>query len=342
MVWGIILGGSALYLLLFAILFLRLKGELMAGLQQTSQGLESKVANLDFRVEHRLADLSQKVQNKLEDNLKQGFQHLDKVQEHLKQTELQLQDLNRVGQSIHDLNSLLKLPHLRGGFGEATLERILSDLLPAGLFELQYRISPGSAERVDAVVRFPQHVLPIDSKFPREQILPLFEAGDPAALEKARKDLSDIMKGLARQIREKYIHPEHGTTEMALLFIPSETIYFEVLRNVKLCEELGRLKVFAVSPNTLAVTLQAVAASRRYYEMAKGVEKTIAEVQRARQHFDHFEVRFDEVGVALGRAQQAHHIASTHLSRYTGAITRLSGMAPEPIEGETSPERPPA
>src|SRR5262249_16957671 len=144
--------------------------------------------------------------------------------------------------------------------------------------------------------------LPIDSKFPREQVLPLFETQDPAKLEAARRDLMEVIKGLARQIKEKYIHPEHGTTEMALLFVPSETLYFEILRNVRLCEELARNKVFAVSPNTLAVTLHAVSTSRAYYEMAKGVEKTILEVKKARQHFDNFERRFDEVGGALGKA----------------------------------------
>lgn len=285
-------------------------------------------------LEGRVRELSGGVQAKLDQNLRDGYQQFTKVQESLQQTEKQLMNLNTVGQSINDLNNLLKLPHLRGNFGEALLERLLSDLLPQDGYELQYRIVPTSTERVDAVVKYPKTVLPIDSKFPREQVLPLFETNEPARLEAARRDLAEVMRGLARGIRDKYIHPEHGTTDMALLFVPSETLYFEVLRNPRLCEELGRCKVFAVSPNTLAVTLHAISISRSYYEMAKGVEKTIAEVKKAQQHFENFERRFQEVGACLTKAQTAFGTATTHLTRYESAVSRLTGsdaVSSEPI-----------
>jgi len=296
--------------------------------EKTERSLENRVVGMDNKLDLRLKELASGVQSKLEENLKEGFRHFEKVQQHLKLAETQLQNLNTVGQSINDLNNLLKLPHLRGSFGEATLERMLSDLLPAGAFELQYRVTPASTERVDAVIKYPNCVLPIDSKFPREQILPLFDSHEPERLEAARKDLGDVIKIVARQIKEKYIRPEHGTTEMALLFIPSETLYFEVLRNVKLCEDLGRLKVFPVSPNTLAVTLHAFTAARNYYDMAKGVEKLIEEIRKAQLHFDNFERKFAELGASLNRAQTAFNTATTHLSRYESAVTRLTGKEP--------------
>lgn len=299
---------------------LHLRTELQEGLQNTRKDLQTGIG-----------DLTKNVGSRLEQNLKEGFLHFEKIQGHLKQAELQLLNLNTVGQSINDLNNLLKLPHLRGGFGEAMLESLLSDLLPVGAYEVQYRVVPGSTERVDAVVKYPNSVLPIDSKFPREQVLPLFETNDPEKLEIARKNLTDVIKSLAKQIKEKYVHPEHGTTEMALLFVPSETLYFEILRNVKLCEELGRLKVFAVSPNTLAVTLHSISISRNYYEMAQGVEKTISEVKKAQQHFRNFEGRFDEVGSALNKATNAFNTATTHLSRYTSAVNRLTGGEEEAL-----------
>ncbi len=297
-------------------------------LAQATHTLDTKFGTIDQKLDGRLKELSQGVQSKLEQNLKEGFFHFQKVQESLSQTEKQLANLNNVGQSINDLNNLLKMPHLRGNFGEAVLEKLLTDLLPQECFELQYRIVPSSTERVDAVIKYPKTVLPIDSKFPREQVLPLFETNDPIQLEAARKSLTDVMKTLARQIKEKYIHPEHGTTDMALLFVPSETLYFEILRNPNLCQELGKHKVFAVSPNTLAVTLHAISISRSYYEMAKGVEKTLLEIKKAQQHFENFEGRFEEVGTALGKAQNAFNTASTHWTRFGGAITRLTGMTP--------------
>jgi DNA recombination protein RmuC len=307
--------------------------EVQSGLANTTLILEQKVTQIDQRLDQRLNSLTQSVGNKLELNLKEGFLHFEKIQTHLKQAELQLQNLNNVGQSINDLNNLLKLPHLRGNFGEAVLEQMLTDLLPQDAFELQYRIVPGSTERVDAVIKYPQKVLPIDSKFPREQILPLFETNDPIELEAARKNLSDVMKGLAKSIREKYIHPEHGTTEIALLFVPSETLYFEILKNLRLCEDLAKLRIFAVSPNTLAITLHSLALSRSYYEMAKGVEKTIVEIKKSQQHFKNFEGRFLEVGNSLNKAQTVFNTAATHLSRYQSAVSRLTG-----VESEEAPQ----
>lgn len=295
---------------------------------------EMKAQNL----RNEIQGFSQTVGTKLEQNLKDGFLQFEKIQSHLKQAELQLMNLNNVGTSINELNNLLKLPHLRGGFGEQLLESMLSDLLPQDVYELQYRIVPTSTERVDAVIKYPKMVLPIDSKFPREQVLPLFETNDPLKLEVARKNLSDVMKAMAKQIKEKYIHPEHGTTDMALLFVPSETLYFEILRNIKLCEDLAKLKVFAVSPNTLAVTLNGVRLSREYYDMARGVEKTISEIKKAEQHFKNFEGRFLEVGNQLGKAQNAFATATTHLSRYESAVTRLAGAEPERL----SPASPPS
>lgn len=299
--------------------------ELQTGLLQSTQVMESRVTALDRRLEERLKDISDRVSSKLEENVKEGFKHFEKVQEHLKGAEQQLSQLNVVGQSINDLNNLLKLPHLRGGFGEGSLERLLADFLPTGSFELQYQISRNSAERVDAIIRYPNFVLPIDSKFPREAVIALFETNDPSLLAQARKQLYDVVKGLARQIKEKYIKPEHGTSEMALLFVPSETLYFEIIRDQRLGEELSKQKVFVVSPNTLAITLQSISIAKTYYEMSKGVEKTISDIRKARQHFEHFEKKFDEVGNTLGRAQTAYTAATTHLSRYESAVTRLIG-----------------
>jgi DNA recombination protein RmuC len=299
--------------------------ELQNGLAQTTKTLETKFQSLEQQVGLRLETIGKNVEAKLHENMKEGFLHFEKVQEHLKAAELKLASLNTVGQSISDLNQLLKLPHLRGGFGEATLERLLADFLPAGSFELQYTIVPGSAERVDAVVKLARQVLPIDSKFPREQVLPLFESQDPALLEDARKALSDFVKEQARHIAEKYIRPEHGTSDMALLFLPSETLYFEVIRNGKLFEHLSKLRVFPVSPNTLSIALKAVSIAQEYYELSRGVERTIEDVKKARKHFEHFERKFDDIGKGLKKAQEAFETANTHLGRYESSIFRLVG-----------------
>lgn len=302
--------------------------EAQNGLLKTTQALESKFQSLEQQVGLRLENIGKNVENKLNENLKEGFKHFEKVQQHLQAAELKLASLNTVGQSISDLNNLLKLPHLRGGFGEATLERLLADFLPNGSYELQYQIDPTSTERVDAVVKLARQVLPIDSKFPRDQVMPLFESTDPLMLDVARKALSEFVRTEAKSIAKKYIRPDCGTSDMALLFLPSETLYFEVIRDGELFEAISKLKVFPVSPNTLSISLHAVSVAQEYYEMSRGVEKTIEEVKKARRHFEHFEKRFEEVGKGIKKAQEAFETANTHLGHYENTIFRLTGDSP--------------
>ncbi len=310
-----------------------------AELQKKFQSLEDKTAQsletIRAKVDERLLGISEQVQQKLEKNIQEGFAHFVKVQEHLKAAEEQLRHVGAVGQSINELNNLLKLPHLRGKFGEAELARLLADFLPTGAYEEQVAVVPDSKEAVDAVVKFPQAKLPIDSKFNREQVLPLFEVNDPQLLKDARKQLALVVKQQAQSINEKYIHPEHGTTDLALMFLPSETLYFEVIRNLELCEALHKLKVFPVSPNTLAITLKSIALSFGFYEFSKNIEKTLEQIKKAQRSFGLFEKKFEEVGKGLERAQQAYGTAAGHLSHYSNHVVRLTGE-PSPELAENS------
>ncbi|MCP5516132.1 MAG: DNA recombination protein RmuC [Verrucomicrobiales bacterium] len=320
--------------------------ETAASLLKRVEGMEQRTGaqleQIRSRVDERLEAINQQVQQKLEKNIQEGFAHFQKVQEHLRAAEEQLRNVGVVGNSINELNSLLKLPHLRGRFGEAELGRLLADFLPASAYTEQCPVVPGSREAVDAVVRFPNYVLPIDSKFNREQILPLFESSDPAALAEARKQLSSAVRQQARSISEKYIHPEQGTTDLALMFLPSETLYFEVIRDGALTEALHKLKVFPVSPNTLAITLRTVAMSISQYEFARNVEGTLREIRRAQDSFGHFQRRFEEVGRGLERAQEAYQTATGHLNRYANRVVRLAGDTDLPLaEPGAEPENAP-
>jgi DNA recombination protein RmuC len=308
--------------------------EATRALQQRFEALEQRTsANLEAiraKVDDKLQAISDQVQVKLEKNIQEGFAHFQRVQEHLQKAEEQLRNVGVVGQSINELNNLLKLPHLRGQFGEAELSRLLADFLPAGAFEEQAVIVPGSRERVDAVINFPKFRLPVDSKFNREQILPLFQTNDPQQLEEARRQLGTVIRQQARDIADKYIHPEHGTTDLAFMFLPSETVYFEVLRDTELCDALHRLKVFPVSPNTLAITLRTVAMSISQFEFAKNVEQTLEQIRAAQTHFGHFQKKFEEVGRGLEKAQEAYGTATGHLNRFAQRVVRLTGEpAPE-------------
>src|SRR3989475_653227 len=297
----------------------QLKAEIDNFNQSTAQSLEA----IRDRVDTRLLAITDQVQAKLDQNIKEGFAQFEKVQQHLKAAEEQLREVGALGHSINDLNNLLKLPHLRGTFGEASLERLLSDFLPAHMFEIQS--SPGDGGRADAVIQFPDRRLPIDAKFPREQVLALFESGDEAEIEEARHEFVRVMKAEAKRIKA-YIQPEHGTTDLALIYLPSETLYMEAVRNRELDDWLNAQHVFPVSPNTLLMTLQTIALVHKWYEVAIRFEKSRLELAKAQKSFDFFQNQFESVGKSLGKAQEAFDKASTHLKTYRGRVTALSGQ----------------
>jgi len=235
-----------------------LKSEFHRLNQQTAESLEA----IRDRVDAKLMAITEQVQAKLDQNIKEGFAQFEKVQQHLKAAEEQLREVGALGHSINDLNNLLKLPHLRGQFGEASLERLLSDFLPAHMFEMQCQVNGGG--RVDAMITFPDRRLPIDAKFPREQVLAFFENSTEAQLEDARHEFVRVMKAEGKRIKA-YIQPEYGTTEIALMYLPSETLYMEAVRNRDLADWLNQQHVFPVSPNTLLMTLQTIALVHNWY-----------------------------------------------------------------------------
>jgi DNA recombination protein RmuC len=287
--------------------------------RQTAQGLEA----IRDRVDSRLMAITDQVQAKLDQNIKEGFAQFEKVQQHLKAAEEQLREVGTLGHSINDLNNLLKLPHLRGKFGEASLERLLADFLPAHMFELQCTVAGGG--RVDAMIQFPDRRLPIDAKFPREQVLALFESSVESEIEEARKEFVRVMKADAKRIKA-YIQPEYGTTEIALMYLPSETLYMEAVRNRELADWLNQQHVFPVSPNTLLMTLQTIALVHKWYEVASRFEKSRVELAKAQKSFDYFQGQFDNVGKSLNKAQEAFDTAQKHLKSYRGKVTALSGQ----------------
>jgi len=308
----------------------QLKSEFDSLNQKTAQSLDS----IRDRVDAKLLAITDQVQQKLDQNIKEGFAQFEKVQQHLRAAEEQLREVGALGHSINDLNNLLKLPHLRGQFGEASLERLLADFLPTHMFEIQSSL-PESGGRPDAIIHFPDRRLPIDAKFPREQVLALFESADKAEIEEARHEFVRVMKAETKRVKA-YIQPEHGTTDIALMYLPSETLYMEAIRNRELADWLNQQHVFPVSPNTLLMTLKTIALVHKWYEMAGRFEKSRMELAKAQKSFDFFQNQFENVGKNLNKAQEAFETAQRHLKSYRGKVSALSGQEQLDLDAATA------
>ncbi len=317
------------------------------GLKQEFQSLGSQtresIDGIRREVNDKLLSITNQVQDKLSENIREGIAQFDKVQQHLKAAEEQLRNVGAVSASINNLNNLLQLPHMRGRFGEQSLERLLADFLPSTMYELQASPSGnGGLERADAVIIFPEARLPIDAKFPRDSMRGLFDSCDEAALREARAEFARVIKEQARRI-SAYIQPHNGTTEMALMYLPSETLYFETIRDADLSESLNRQHVFPISPNTLIVTLRAISMVHSWYQVAQSFKKTREELAKATQHFTYFQKKFESIGKSLDDARGAYDTAARHLSRYSSRVTGITGEEPDAngLEGPVAAELPP-
>jgi DNA recombination protein RmuC len=231
----------------------------------------------------------------------------------------QQEEAQKLGQSLKDI---LQAPKLRGSYGEVMLEEMLERVLPKGMWERQYSIA-GGQDKVDIVVKLKDVIIPIDAKFPRDDYRRYIEANTPDEKKKYWKAHEEAVKKQIRNIKDKYIRPEKGTTDFALMFIPSEAIYYETIAEKNYMGETSKIYEFAqekniipVSPNTFYAFLQVVIIGIRNVEIvksAKNLQKGLISLQRS---FEFFYKKFEEIGKNLNSAQEAYRVGSNHIEKY--------------------------
>jgi DNA recombination protein RmuC len=313
-------------------------GEVRATLEtQLAQLQQSNTAKLD----EMRATVDEKLHKTLETRLAESFQH---VAQRLEQVHKGLGEMQTLAAGVGDLKHLLTNVKTRGVFGEAQLEALLEQVFTPEQYAAQMPTRPGSRHVVDFAIRLPGKGddgapiwLPIDAKFPNEDYERLLEAqrrADPAAADAAAKALETRIRLEAKSIAEKYLEPPH-TTDFALLFLPTEGLYAEVLRRPGLVEVLQREhRVTLAGPTTLLAMLNALQMGFRTLALEKrssevwqvlGAVKTEfgkfgdvlakvkAQTQTVLNTLDNAEVRSRAMGRALKQveampAEQAHQL----------------------------------
>ncbi|MFZ3201545.1 MAG: DNA recombination protein RmuC [Candidatus Acidiferrales bacterium] len=236
------------------------------------------------------------------------------------------QDLSKAAQT---LQSVLGGAKTRGTLGEVTLERLLEDALPQNAYTVQYRFGSTGAV-VDAIVRSGERILSIDSKFPLDAYRRLADEGDDA-----RRDFSTAVRKHADSIAEKFILPAEHTFDYALMFVPSEGVYYELLmtedsKHGKLDEYCRGKRVFPVSPNTFYACLSAVAISLQGQKIEENARHLLANMAGLSKQFDSFAEVYEKLGTHLRHAQQNYEEADSRLSRARNSLEQMTqGALPE-------------
>jgi DNA recombination protein RmuC len=255
--------------------------------------------------------------------------------------------MERVGEEIASLADLLRAPKVRGGIGEFLLGDLLSQMLSPEQYALGYSFRSG--ERVDAVIRLRAGLVPVDSKFPLESFQRLLSV---PAEERVRlkRDFSRAVRKHVDDIASKYILPDEGTFDFALMYIPAESVYYETIvqeesfgRETSILTYALERHVIPVSPTSFFAYLQAIALGLRGLQIEKGAQEIMRFLGRLRGDLDRFKEEYDTLGGHLERARRKYEDASRALSRFEEKLIQASGPAEEPGEpGLASPSVPEA
>ena len=193
----------------------------------------------------------------LQENSKQLNERLDRAASVIKDVGKEVGQMNEIGRSMKDLQDFLRSPKLRGNIGEQVLRELLGQFLPKESFHLQYRFRTG--EIVDAAIKTESGIIPIDSKFPMENFKNMMKAETEAEKKVYEKEFGRDVKKHIDDIAKKYILPEEGTIDYALMYVPSEPVYYEIMSNMpELSEYAHKKRVLPVSPSTFYAYMRAI------------------------------------------------------------------------------------
>lgn len=257
-------------------------------------------------------------QSNLNKTLGSSVQVIGDIQKKLGSLENATEQMQEIGKDISSLQNILQAPKLRGNLGEYLLYELLGDVLPRANYEEQHRFSDGSA--VDAVIRIGRNYVPVDSKFPMESFVRFINAKD---LETKKKSRSEFIKSVKARIDEisKYIRPAEQTYDFALMYIPSENVYYEILtcdaeKNYGLFEYAMSKKVVPVSPSTFYAYLMSIVFGLRGYKIEQKAEKITKELSGIQNDFEKFAADFEILGKHLNYANTKYD----ELSRQSNKI----------------------
>jgi DNA recombination protein RmuC len=302
-----------------------LQEENQKSLEKVNVVLESRMKELQESNEKRLEEMrltvDEKLQKTLEARLSESFKT---VSEHLNNVQRGLGEMKTLASDVGGLKRALLNVKNRGTFGEVQLERILEDMLSPGQYDKNVATKKGSYDRVEFALKLPGQddndvvYLPIDSKFPREdyeRLLDCNENGDKEEVEKARRNLALRIKVFAKDIRDKYIDPPN-TTEFAILFVPTEGLYAEIVQNVGLFDSLQRdFRVTVAGPTTISAFLNALQMGFK----TLAIEKRSVEVWKVLGAVKTEFLKFEKV---LQKTQERIRKADNDLEELVGARSK--------------------
>lgn len=237
--------------------------------------------------------------------------------------------LETVGATVSEVQQLLQVPKLRGTIGEIWLEELLRQILPASHYEMQYGFRSG--ERVDAALKLGDRIVAVDAKFPLESCQRMLAASGAEA-ERERRAFARSLKERIDEIANRYIRPDEGTYDFALMYIPAENVYYEAVLRAEDPDDaksvLGhamRRRVIPVSPHTFYAYLLVILHGLKGMRVEQQAREIGERLDALRQQFEAFWAAFETVGAHLANAQKKFEESERHAGRVRDRFDAITG-----------------
>lgn len=275
--------------------------------------------NMQSSVNTTLLKTNKDITDTLQSNTKIINERLDRAAQVIGSLQKEAGAFSEVSRSMKDLQEFLQSPKLRGNIGEHVLNDLIAQIFPKNSFHLQYQFKSG--EKVDAALQTDAGILCIDSKFPMENFQKMVKGETETERQFAKKEFTRDVKKHIDDISRKYILPEEGTMDFALMYIPSEPVYYEIVNQNELTEYAKSKRVYPVSPTTLYAHLQVILLSFQGKKIEQKTKEVFSLLRAIQKDYEKTE---DNLGVLGKHITNAFNSLSSVTSSFTLLGQKLS------------------
>jgi len=279
--------------------------------------ISSQVNERLNRMDHSLQEASKVIGLNL-GNTTSVFGNVKEQLGRLEQTNKQIVDISK---DISSLQELLRAPKFRGAMGEVLLENLLSQVLPKDHYSTQYRFKSGEA--VDAIIRLGERIVPVDAKFSLENFQKMLETPDEQLKAALRKKFIQDVKNRIDEVSSKYILPQENTYDFALMYIPAENVYYEVIIKEDIFSYSLVKKVIPVSPNTIYAYLEVICLGLKGLKVEENAKKILKSLSALEIEIDRFKEDFGILGTHLVNSKAKYEESQKHLDKLSDKLTNI-------------------
>ncbi|MFB0564536.1 MAG: DNA recombination protein RmuC [Candidatus Aminicenantaceae bacterium] len=338
---SILILAAIIALFIFLFLFMKRTTSMIDEVKKTQKDnqalslMQQQIGQLTLNINQQLQNMSSQFQ-KTTGNIGTT---LGDVKKDLGKMEEVTREVLETAKDISNLEDLLRAPKFRGGLGELVLGDLLAQTLSPAHYSLQYKFKSG--EKVDAIIKIGQNLVPIDSKFPLENFKRYLQEEESKKKEVSKKRFFLDVKKHIDEIASKYILPDEGTYDFALMYIPAENIYYETILKDENFGEMQsifsyalRKRVIPVSPNSFFAYLQVIILGLKGLRIEDSALTIYRSLARLQGDLTRFKNDFQTLGSHLVNAKSKFDEADKRLGKFSDKFELVSGEKPEMLPEE--------